>query len=379
MRLLRIIFVLGLMSALAACASTPKPPPSSGGTYRVGKPYKVRGVWYYPHVQPHYNKVGIASWYGPGFHGRLTADGEIFNQNAITAAHTTLPLPVNVRVTNLDNGRSLVVRVNDRGPFVNGRIIDLSKRAAELLGFKRKGTARVRVQYIGRANTGSVPYMMEAHAKPPQRPSASKIAASVPQPIEATASLQPPSSSALPPPLPQPAPRVALAAADQSPPRATASATVSDAGGPAAGSAAPDLGDVISASEAAIAEAKARMRTTAATGSSSSPPPYVTDAVATVPPAASSTAQIPAGAGMKTAYLAGRVYVQAGAFSNANNAYALYKDVIGLGKVSISPATTDGVTVYRVRLGPIRDASEALRLTAKLRARGHDAAQVVVQ
>ncbi len=116
--------------------------------YKVGKPYEVDGVWYYPHVNYHYDRTGIASWYGPNFLGRRTADGEIFNENAITAAHKTLPLPSIVRVTNLENGRSLIVRVNDRGPFVNGRIIDLSRRAAQLLGFAVAGTARVRVQIM---------------------------------------------------------------------------------------------------------------------------------------------------------------------------------------------------------------------------------------
>lgn len=113
---------------------------------KIGRPYEVNGVWYYPHEDPDYDQTGIASWYGEPFHGRLTANGERYDMNALTAAHKTLPLPTDVRVTNLDNGRSIVVRVNDRGPFVNGRIIDLSRRSAQLLGFQRQGTAKVRVQ-----------------------------------------------------------------------------------------------------------------------------------------------------------------------------------------------------------------------------------------
>lgn len=122
-----------------------------GGRYQVGKPYKVRGKWYHPKEQPGYNKVGMASWYGPNFHGRLTANGEVYDQYALSAAHPTLPLPSYARVTNLENGRSLIVRVNDRGPFVHDRIIDLSRRAAEMLDYTNKGVAKVRVRYVGKA------------------------------------------------------------------------------------------------------------------------------------------------------------------------------------------------------------------------------------
>lgn len=116
---------------------------------KVGRPYKVEGRWYVPARQDNYDQVGTASWYGPNFNGRPTANGEIFDQNALSAAHPTLPLPSYVKVTNLDNGKQVVVRVNDRGPFARNRILDLSKRAAEELGYKNKGTARVRVQYLG--------------------------------------------------------------------------------------------------------------------------------------------------------------------------------------------------------------------------------------
>lgn len=123
-------------------------PPPSKGYYKVGSPYVIKGKRYYPAVDYGYNKTGIASWYGPNFHGKSTANGETFDQNELTAAHKTLPLPSIVRVTNLENGKSLIVRVNDRGPYAHGRIIDLSKRSAELLGFKNQGTAKVRVQVL---------------------------------------------------------------------------------------------------------------------------------------------------------------------------------------------------------------------------------------
>ena len=153
-----LALLCSLLLALAACGTdrpTRSPvvsetvkPGQKIGDYKVGSPYQIGGVWYYPKVDMEYDETGIASWYGPGFDGRQTANGEIFDQNALTAAHPTLPMPSVVRVTNLENGRALVVRINDRGPFKNGRIIDLSKRAAQLLGFERKGTAKVRVQIM---------------------------------------------------------------------------------------------------------------------------------------------------------------------------------------------------------------------------------------
>ncbi len=152
------LFAATAASLTAACATTPAAIspgvqiPPNAGVYKVGEPYQVGDTWYYPREQPDYDETGIASWYGPTFYGKHTADGEIFEADSLTAAHRTLPMPVNVRITDLDNGRSLVVRVNDRGPFARGRIIDVSERAAKLLGFYGQGTARVRVTYVGRAD-----------------------------------------------------------------------------------------------------------------------------------------------------------------------------------------------------------------------------------
>ncbi|MBP0617112.1 septal ring lytic transglycosylase RlpA family protein [Jiella sp. KSK16Y-1] len=125
--------------------------PKGGGRSQVGRPYKVRGKWYYPKEEPGYVKTGQASWYGPNFHGRLTANGEIYDMHALSAAHKTFPLPSYAMVTNLANGSKVMVRVNDRGPFAHGREIDLSAETAELLDFKSAGTARVKVEYVGRA------------------------------------------------------------------------------------------------------------------------------------------------------------------------------------------------------------------------------------
>jgi rare lipoprotein A len=134
---------------LAACAG--KPPPKAAqapAAVKIGKPYQVFGKTYYPADDRGYDQRGIASWYGPGFHALSTANGERYNQDDLTAAHKTLPMPSYVEVENLDNGRKLVVRINDRGPFVDGRIIDLSRKSAQLLGVDRVGTARVRVRRV---------------------------------------------------------------------------------------------------------------------------------------------------------------------------------------------------------------------------------------
>ncbi len=136
-----------LLPLLAACAGSVQAP-KSAGTYKVGNPYQIAGKWYYPADDPHYQETGTASWYGPTFHGKSTANGETFNENDVTAAHRTLPMPSWVEVTNLENGRKLVVRVNDRGPFAKERIIDLSRRSAQLLGVEQQGTARVHVKRI---------------------------------------------------------------------------------------------------------------------------------------------------------------------------------------------------------------------------------------
>src|SRR6516164_3967504 len=128
-----------------------EPVPKGGGTYRVGKPYMVAGRMYVPEADAHYREDGLASWYGDDFHGRLTANGEVFDMDGLSAAHPTLPMPCYARVTNLSNGKSLVVRVNDRGPYAANRLIDLSHKAAELLDFQGNGIARVRVEYVGRA------------------------------------------------------------------------------------------------------------------------------------------------------------------------------------------------------------------------------------
>jgi peptidoglycan lytic transglycosylase len=322
---LRLLCVIGLCAALSACASTHVPPGS--GTYRVGSPYQVNGVWYTPHEQPHYDKVGLASWYGPGFHGNRTADGEIFNQYSLTAAHATLPLPVNVRVTNLENGRSLVVRVNDRGPFHSGRIIDVSERAAELLGFKEEGTARVRVEYIGRADQNA--YTMEASSEVPKAAPTTRVSsAALPDDSAGeTAAAQPAPSMA---PIPNPAPSMTPDANSAPPVK-----MMDPVANPAA--AAGDNGAAVAAAELS---------------DSANPQPSVST---------------------------GQMYVQVGAYTDAHSAMMLYNQILGVGKTTISPTDQNGTRIYRVRVGPVADADEASRITANLKALGHDDVQIVME
>jgi rare lipoprotein A len=175
-----------------AAAATPQ----SGGRYKLGAPYKLNGVWYVPAEQPNYDEVGLASWYGTAFDHRQTANGETFDLNLPSAAHATLPMPCIVEVTNLENGRVLRVRLNDRGPFHPGRIIDLSKSAAEQLGYAAKGTAKVRVRYIGPAPlTGLNPPMTLAAAPqtteylPDKRPASSYQI--TPPPLKSAAATRP--------------------------------------------------------------------------------------------------------------------------------------------------------------------------------------------
>ena len=150
-----LAILLVVVAAVTVHVSRTERPVAVYPHYKVGVPYQIDGVWYRPAENFRYRKTGVASFYGGetrgvDFHGRTTANGEIYDMHALTAAHPTLPLPTLVNVTNLENGRSIVVRVNDRGPFVNGRIIDVSRRAAQDLGFERQGTASVRVEVLAR-------------------------------------------------------------------------------------------------------------------------------------------------------------------------------------------------------------------------------------
>jgi rare lipoprotein A len=192
----RSSLALGLVLLLAACGSSkgPQAPPGIApgplvGNYKLGRPYQIKGRWYRPEYDPSYVRTGTASWYGADFHGLPTANGEVFDKEQITAAHPTLPLPSRVRVTNLDNGRTVEVRVNDRGPFIGDRLIDLSQAAARQLGYEGQGLAPVRVEFLGLADArGTPPKPMVAQRRPPPLP--------VPAAVIAVAAVPPAASPA---------------------------------------------------------------------------------------------------------------------------------------------------------------------------------------
>lgn len=337
-----LVALAPLALALAACSGTPSPSsgsiPSSTGKahYKVGNPYRIGSIWYYPKEDTSYDHTGIASWYGPQFHGKATANGEIFDENKLTAAHPTLPLPVLVRVTNLENGKSLIVRVNDRGPFAAGREIDLSKEAAKELGYMRQGTTKVRVQYIARAALPGDPGygLLKAAADDPSRNSfvASKPkTAPEERKVAATA----------------PVKRVNVVSAGLG-------STLS----------APDISTMPANRPAAsmqpIPDGQAQMA------------PIAGDKAAN---AASQTAGRSAADPVSAP--AGNLYVQAGSFQDLANAEKLRQQLSGMGEVSIQQTYVDGAPYYRVRVGPVSDLSSADSTLQQIIGDGHPGARIV--
>lgn len=298
---------------------------ADGGRYKVGRPYKINNVWYFPKVDYAYREQGVASWYGPGFHGRRTANGERFDQNAMTAAHRTLPMPSLVRVTNLENGRSVRVRINDRGPFARGRIIDLSRAAADSLGFRRKGVAQVLVEIVPDESRVLAGEPMIAQA-PPDAPDAVPVAAVAARPL-------PPAAGAAPArPIP-------------------VAARVQGQGG--AQGAAP--GALRSRIVALPSRGSSRALTSAA------PPPR------TVQPVAA-----------RAEPLSG-LFVQAGAFTDAYRARELQAALGGIGDVSVASVVLDGRPFYRVRIGPMPSPEAADRVLAHLQNTGIGNARLIWQ
>ncbi|PQA85366.1 septal ring lytic transglycosylase RlpA family protein [Hyphococcus luteus] len=325
---LQKLFALFLMALAAACATGPGGGKGGSPHYKVGKPYKVNGKWYRPEEDPHYSKTGVASWYGSQFHGRLTANGEIFDMNRLSAAHTTLPLPSMVEVTNLENNRSILVRVNDRGPFAHGRIIDLSREAARRLGFEHQGTARVRVRYAGPAPlNGAAP----KYASKPQR-----IARAAPVREE----------------------------------------TVKPSGGAPDGDA---ISELLTSMENAPALTPGAEKTAIAEAEGGAPDEVEIPAADLSTPAPEDARMVhskaPAGAGLEALYL-----VRVAALSRLDHIDALRAQLGDLGTLRMSRVETDAGTVfYRVNLGPFSSIETAAKRLEAVRLAGYaDAALVTL-
>jgi rare lipoprotein A len=343
---------------------SPPPPPYSKpfdpGNFKVGNAYQVEGQWYYPKVDLAYEESGIASWYGPNFHGKKTANGEIFDMNLIGAAHKTLPLPSVVRVTNLENGRSLIVRINDRGPFVRGRIIDMSKRAAELLGMTNKGTAMVHVRLLpeesrraARDAGASGKDLMACGSPPPKASPSIPVSVETLAPVEGVAVAMPaPETAKFPQPAPQPqASATQVAAAGNQPPAAPppyGAMTVVAAKGP---------GPVTHSAPAPVA------------------------APAAARPEKIDVAALPTREEVEVRPVKIRptIFIQAGAFREYVNANRLRARLTTLGHpVNVSQVYVTNQPFFRVRLGPLPTVEDADIALGRVVTLGYPEARIVV-
>jgi peptidoglycan lytic transglycosylase len=271
--------------------------------YKVGAPYQIGGAWYYPAVDYNYDETGVASWYGEAFDQQYTANGEIFDLNQLTAAHRTLPMPSVVQVMNIENGRSLRLRVNDRGPFAQGRIVDVSRRAAQLLGFEIGGTALVRIKILKDES------IQVAELAKRNGGDANVLVAEAPSVATVESVAIGPASHAAAAPTPPPA------------------APINNVRSPVAVAALPSLPERVN-----------------------------------VVPVKS----------------AGRIFVQAGAFSARENAQRLQSRIAALGAVQVMAASVNGTEMYRVRLGPLPNVEQADRVLTRVVASGYPGARIVV-
>jgi rare lipoprotein A len=322
----RVFTVILLLACLGACSHRGSgggggAGVASRGMYKVGNPYQIDGVTYVPQEEFNHVETGIASWYGPGFHTKATANGETYDQQDHTAAHRTLQMPSVVRVTNLDNGRSTVVRINDRGPYARGRIIDMSRAAAEDLGMTGRGTARVRIDQLPAESQTVKEVALGGGGPSEQQAALAQLAAgrrsapgpAAPPPVEQAAAPTPPSQEVYVRAEPQP-PIVPFA--KSSGPLPTGQGT----GGPSVASLA------------------------SASGSSQS---------------------------------GGSFYVQTGAFSTMNNAVRQRELITSYGSTEIFQAQAGGREVYRVRVGPYTTQDAAGIVADRLKRSGYGEARVV--
>ena len=357
---IRVFSVLLLIAGLSACSSSQDMGKGTGtpGQYKVGEPYEIDGVQYYPREDYAYSETGVASWYGPGFHGKRTANGETFDSGELTAAHRTLPMPSLVRVTNLDNGKSVVVRVNDRGPFANNRIIDLSQRAAELLGFAKLGTAKVRVDIMKIESRAIADAAKKRGYIAPLR---NQLASNTTTKSEFTmpvAEMQDGEGIA----------ETAKVEAVEAVPLEPSSTLVQSAE-----LAAPELNSTVAPKAKSINVAQVlvqkqldkvntNVRTKAA------PTQLVREPKITSIPGREVNGRFYPSAQVKQTKVSGkqRLYIQAGAFAQKENAAKLKTSLSKFASANMSEINVNGKKLFRVRLGPISDVKEADRVLAKV-------------
>jgi rare lipoprotein A len=325
----RFFVTLALLAVATACSSRHHAPAQAQrGMYKIGAPYTIDGITYVPTEEFQHVETGVASWYGPGFHGKYTANGEVYDQSERTAAHRTLQMPSVLRVTNLENGQSTIVRVNDRGPFARSRILDVSRAAAEQLGMVGNGTARVRIEQLEMESQAMKQIALNGGGADEQRSALDQYVAGRrgPPAVVATAKATPP------PPPPPPTPAVTVYPSN---PRSPAVAPMEASGG--AGAAAPPAGML-----------------------GNSRPTVASIASSAISPQAMSG-----------------FYVQTGAFSTMGNAEKQRTLVTSYGSTEISPASSGGREVYRVRLGPYSTQEAAGMVADRLRRSGYGDARVV--
>ena len=339
---LRLCGAAALLASLAACGSsskggagTPGSSVAQRGTYKVGQPYKIDGVTYTPKETFNLTETGTASWYGPGFHGKSTANGERYDQADRTAAHRTLQMPAIVRVTNLENGRSTVVRVNDRGPFARSRVIDLSRTAAEEIDMVGKGTARVRIDQLQAESLAVKDVALSGGGPAEQQQAVAQLASgSRPAPTPAPA----------PAPVVAPPPPVMQASYEPPPPAPAAPAQTVYAAPP------PRTATPFGAPRSASGDV----------------PPTIASLSATTA-AATPSSQL------------NGFFVQVGAFSTQENAEKQRSAVRSYGNPEVSQGSANGRDVYRVRLGPYTTQDAAGIVADRLKRSGYGDARVVAE
>ncbi len=372
---LRPLALIALL-ALAACADKQAPDPaaapSSMGDYKIGRPYNINGVWYYPRVDYGYREAGIASWYGPGFHGKQTANGEIYDQMALTAAHRTLPMPSLVRVTNLDNGRSIKVRINDRGPFKNGRIIDLSYRAAQLLDFVQAGTAKVKVEILEPESRrlAAIAQGREAAESAPEAAPTVAVQAAPLEPI-ATASTTAPDSSAGPAGAGQQGSREGRARRGPVRPARSRQQIADREKGRHDNAGSSRDRTIMAQRSLAMAPGGSDLDGLTFNGTAR-PNPSAGSATARVSPPASD------GTVMQLPVRRTSIYIQAGSFLRLDYATRLSLRLAVLGPSKVVRAEVNDKQFFRVRLGPIASVEEADQLLDLLQSKGFADARVIV-